>query len=147
MVGVVRGHDHSAALVGQVPHTAQNRRLVTQVQGRRWLIHDQDPPILDQSPGNERHLLLTAGELGEGACSQMRDPQTFQDLLGLLPVRAGGGAEQAQAGDAARQGDVEHREGERRLVQLGDVGDVAGHLTTGERGALTTTDLHPPRHR
>ena len=96
MIRAVRGHDDPVILVSQIPYAPEHRRLIAQIEGGGRLIHHQDPPVLDQRPGNEGHLLLAPGELGEGARGQVGDSQSCQHLLGAPAVLPGGGVEQTQ---------------------------------------------------
>ncbi|GAB7077324.1 hypothetical protein JCM18897A_51810 [Streptomyces sp. JCM 18897] len=95
---MVGGEDDAEAVGRQFLEERQHAGLVAQVERGDRLVQHHQPALGGQGAGDERHLLLAAGEFGVRTVGHVRDAHPVQRRLGQFAVAAaGGGARRATA--------------------------------------------------
>ncbi len=130
-IGLVRamgGLYDGIALAGEGADLRHHPHLIAVVQIGGGLVHDQNPGLLGEGPGDENQLPLSAADLGVEAVGKIGDPQLLQRLQRqplLLPARR---RESAGLGGGPHEHHVQNGIVKGGVVGLGDIGDGAGQF-------------------
>ena len=129
-------HDGAAAVL-ELAQRVGERLLVGQVDAGRRLVEEEQVGRADQGPGDERPLLLPAGELGDPGLGLPGQADHADRVVDRCPVVAGERTQQPTAGERAGGDDLPHRRRDARAGAgtLGDEADPAPVVEVVERGA------------
>ena len=106
---LVRHEDHGRAGVGEPPEDACHRLLVGEVDAGVGLVEEECLRLAGQGAGDERTLLLAAGQRGDAVVRAVREVGGLQRLLDRDAIDAPERAEQRAPRQAPGGDDLPHR--------------------------------------
>ncbi|CAD5916190.1 protein of unknown function [Streptomyces sp. KY70] len=124
--------DGHAVGVGEIAYEIEDLHLVAQVEIGRRFVEQQHVGVLRQAAGEPDALQLTAGEALDaaiGEVGEVGDGERVVDPPGAVGVAP---AQTPPVGVAAESHHVPHAQPRRGVAALGEQGDAAGEVVTGQ---------------
>src|SRR5262249_25722088 len=123
-------------------HMREDTHLVTEVETRRRLVHDEDRRLLRERTGHQCQLTLAAAHLGIRPVGEMRDAEHVQRGIGVAPGAGRGRRKETDGRCASHPPHPARREGKRSCLRLRHIAEHARELAARPIADRRAVDEH-----